>query len=115
MTVALPMPFSRWLLIGRLPSTRECFANPGGSLGVWWRHTLDQPIGTGFKMLRDANERGDAERILAAFDAANGLGVDAHQFRETFLSQIRPQTGVGHVATDDAQENLVRHAPLWSV
>lgn len=66
-------------------------------------------------MLREANERGDAEGIFAAFDATDGFGVNADQLGETFLRKIRPQTGVGHVAANDAQELLVRHALLWSV
>ena len=72
-------------------------------------------IGAGFEMLCEADERCDAERIFSAFDAADGLGVNADQFRETLLRQIRPQTGVGHVAANDAQEGFVRHAPSWSV
>ena len=54
-------------------------------------------------MLNEENERGDAERILAALNAADGLGVNADQFRETFLRQVSPQTSVGHVAANDAQ------------
>ena len=66
-------------------------------------------------MLRESDERGNSERILAAFDAADGLGVNADEFGETFLRQIRPQTDVGHIAANDAQEFLVRHARSWSV
>lgn len=66
-------------------------------------------------MLRDADERGDAEGILATLDAADGLGMNADQFGKTLLRQIRPYSGVGHVATNDAQEFLVRHPCLWSV
>ena len=60
-------------------------------------------------MLREADERRDAEWILAALNAADGLGVDADQFGETLLRQVRPQTGVGHVAANDAQEFLIGH------
>lgn len=98
-----------------LPPTRERFANPGGLLRVWRRDSLDQPIGTRIEMLRETNERGDAEWVLAAFDAPDGFGVNAHQLGEAFLRQIRPQSGVGHVAANDAQELFVRHALSWSV
>ena len=66
-------------------------------------------------MLGKARQRSDSKGILAAFNAANRLGMDADQLGKTFLRQIRPQTGVGHVAANDAQEILVRHPCLWSV
>ncbi len=66
-------------------------------------------------MLRKADERRDTKGILAAFDAADGLGVDADQFGKTLLRQIRPQTGVGHIAANDAQEFLIGHSCSWSV
>ena len=40
-------------------------------------------------MLRETHERRDAERILAALNAADGLGVDADQFGETLLRKVR--------------------------
>ena len=66
-------------------------------------------------MLGKAHQRRDRKGILATFNTANRLGMDADQLGETFLRQIRPQTGIGHVAADDAQEMLVRHPCLWSV
>ena len=66
-------------------------------------------------MLCEADERSDAEGILAAFDAADGFRVDAHQLGEAFLRQIRPPTGDSHIAAYDAQEIFVRHACSWSV
>ena len=66
-------------------------------------------------MLGKAHQRGDRKGIFAAFNAANRFGMDANQLGKTFLRQIRPQTGVGHVAANDAQEMLVRHPCLWSV
>ena len=66
-------------------------------------------------MLGKAHQRRDGEGIFAAFNAANRLGMDTDQLGQTFLRQIRPQTGVGHVAANDAQEILVGHPCLWSV
>lgn len=66
-------------------------------------------------MLGKACQRSDSKGIFAAFNAANRLGMDADQLGKAFLRQIRPHTGVGHVAANDAQENLVRHPCLWSV
>lgn len=71
-------------------------------LRVWWRDTFDQPIGARFKMLGEANERGDAERIFSALNTADGFCVNADQLGEALLRQIRPQTGVGHIAANDA-------------
>lgn len=82
-------------------------ADAGSVLSVWLGSAFEQTIGARFEMLREADERRDAERILAAFDAADGLGVNADQFGKTLLRQVRPQPGVGHVAADDAQESLV--------
>lgn len=65
-------------------------------------------------MLGKAHQRSDSKGILAPFNAANRLGVDADQLGKTFLRQVRPQTGIGHVAANDAQEMLVRHPCLWS-
>ena len=84
-------------------------------LRVWFRGTFEQTIGACFEMLRETDERRDTERILAALDAADGLRVNADQFGETLLRQVRPQTGVGHIAANDAQESFVRHARSWSV
>ena len=66
-------------------------------------------------MLGETHQRRDSKGILAALNAANRLGMDADQLCNTFLRQIRPQTGVGHVAANDAQEILIRHPCLWSV
>ena len=66
-------------------------------------------------MLGKAHQRGDRKGIFAAFNAANRLGMNADQFGKTFLRQIRPQPGVGHVAANDAQEILVIHPRLRSV
>ena len=65
-------------------------------------------------MLGKAHQRRDGKGILAAFNAPNRLGMDADQLGKTFLRQIRPQSGVGHIAANDAQEILVRHPCLWS-
>ena len=90
-------------------------ANPGRVSRVWCGDALDQPICASFEMLGEPVECGDTEGIQPALDAADGLGVNADQFSETFLRQICPQTGVGHVASDDPQESFVRHAISWSV
>ena len=66
-------------------------------------------------MLGKAHQRSDSKGIFAALNAANSLGMDADQLGQTLLRQIRPQTGGGHVAADDAQGILVRHPCLWSV
>ena len=66
-------------------------------------------------MLGEPDKCGDTEGIHPALDTADGLGVNADQFSETFLRQIRPQTGAGHVAANDAQESFVRHSLSWSV
>ena len=66
-------------------------------------------------MLGKAHQRRDSKGIFAAFNAANRLWMDADQLGQTFLRQIRPQTGVSHVATNDAQEILIGHPCLWSV
>ena len=76
-------------------------------MGVWLGSTFEQTIGACFQMLRDADERPNSERIFTALNASDGLGVNAHQFGEALLRQIRPQTGVGHVAANDAQELLI--------
>ena len=75
--------------------------------------TLDKPIGAGFKMLREANECGDAEGVFSAFDAPDAFGVNAHQLGEAFLRQIRPSSGGGHVATDDTIGASWRPAAVW--
>ena len=59
-------------------------------LGVWLGDAFEQTIRAGFEMLRETNERRDAERIHAALNAADGLGVDADQFGETLLRKVRP-------------------------
>lgn len=66
-------------------------------------------------MLREANECRNAERVFSPFNAANGLGVNADQLGKTLLRQIRPQTGVGHIAANDTKELLVGHSSSWSV
>ncbi len=95
--------------------TWERLANPRGLLRIGQRDTLDQAIGARFKVLCKADEGGDAKGIFAAFDTADGLRMDADQLGKALLRQIRPQSGVGHVAANDAEDFLVRHPCLWSV
>jgi hypothetical protein len=98
-----------------LPPPWKCFPNPCGLSRVRWRDAAEKLIRAGLKMLRKTDERGDAERILAALDTADGLRMDADQLGKTLLRQIRPQSGVGHVAANDAEQFLVGHPCLWSV
>lgn len=98
-----------------MATARKRFPNARGVLCVWLRRAFEQTICARFEMLREAHERRDSEWILAAFNAADGLGVNADQLGEAFLRQIRPQTGVRHVAANDAQELLIRHTRSWSV
>ena len=105
----------RWLRRASFAAARKRFPNASGVLSVWLGSAFEQAIGARFEMLREVDERRDTERILAALNAADGLGVDTDQFCETLLRQIRPQTGVGHVAANDAQESFVGHATSWSV
>jgi hypothetical protein len=99
----------------RLTAAWHRFANTGRLLSIHWRNSFEQSIGTRFEVLRKPCEGNHSEGILAPLDVADGLCVDAHQLCETFLRQIRPQTGGSHVTADDAKEVLVGHSRLWSV
>ena len=60
-------------------------------------------------MLRDSREARHRDGKQTSLDSAEGLPMDANQFRQTLLRQARLNAGLFHVSPDTAQNLTVVH------
>ena len=93
-----------------LASSSQRLANGCCSFRVRRLDSFQQTIRGDFEVLGNSGEAGHGKRIPAAFDAADGLPVNANQFRQTLLRQTRTEARVLNVLANTTKDLAVVHS-----
>jgi hypothetical protein len=72
--------------------------------------TIQQPVGAGFQKLGNSREGCHGKRKIAMFNRANGLHMDARQFRKTLLSQTGIEASLTDVPPKHTQDFAIIHS-----